>query len=234
MYAVYFAFLVFVDFASKRAMKTRNADPDVVGVKVMSCANAVVVSLGASLYLVSNSLTVETMSPPLEDLPKTVSLIMVAYLTYDTYKGIRTLDTAYILHHTMGLVSEGLFLVSGTGTFLMMWVHLAEASTTFLHMNWLMKKFEVAKRRPLLFSVNSFLFVTTFFLLRVVSPACVVYLFFQREAIQAFRVGEGCLSCNAVLGTQVTITVLWWFLNLLWFKKISKMVGKTILRPLHF
>ena len=105
---------------------------------------------------------------------------MVGFMLYDSFADVYvngfTIDM--VLHHILGGISWGTGLFTGRGGLWMMWIMLAEGSTPFLHIGWLLHKMG---NKGLLFKVNGYTLVLTFTLLRAVSPALIFYSMFSHS-----------------------------------------------------
>eukprot|EP01040_Poterioochromonas_malhamensis_P003509 gene3509-3750_t len=97
--------------------------------------------------------------------------IMMGYLIYDTIYELAMnpkLDIPTLFHHVIGFVSHYLTrsLDNGSASFYSMMVYLAELSTPFLNISWLLNSLKLQSSLPL--TICSIVLVITFFISRVI------------------------------------------------------------------
>lgn len=144
--------------------------------------------------------------------------MMTGYMIYDTIIElffVSRLDGLVIFHHVLGLLSHGysFYLNSGMSAFYLMMVYLAESSTPFLHLGWLLH--HLKQDKTIVFKACSGLILVLFFFFRIVLGP---YLLFHMVAYRELWVNQFYL-----LVTQEVIVVGFVLLNYYWFYKLCRM-----------
>jgi hypothetical protein len=133
-------------------------------------------NLRTSFWILNENLIVEADITPFQRM--TIEC-MIGYLIYDTIVELRIGKGWMMLgHHIIGFISHILALIGNNGsaaTYSMM-VYLAELSTPFLHISWLLKEF--GYKQSLLFLLTGMLLVLFFFVFRVLlSPYMLAHMY---------------------------------------------------------
>lgn len=144
--------------------------------------------------------------------------IMLGYLLFDCIH-----DTYYgwsfdmFLHHGVGATSHILTLAyfNKAAMYICMIVYLAEGSTPFLSISWIMN--QVKLKDTLLFKIASTLLIVNFFVFRVVmSPVCFYVLIQSKDSW-----GDSDAEKYLFYGNTVVIA-FFGLLNQFWFYKLIK------------
>lgn len=184
--------------------------------KAASFQHAVIMfSLTLYYWLVKNpSWSIET--PTDGQYESIVISIMIGYLLFDSLH-----DTYYgwsfdmFLHHTVGAVSHLLTLAyfNKAAMYVSMIVYLAEGSTPFLSISWIMNQAKL--NHTLLFKIASFLLIFNFFVFRVImSPICLYTMIHTRAAW-----GDTDIDKYLFYGNTIVV-VFFVLLNQFWFYKL--------------
>lgn len=141
--------------------------------------------------------------------------IMMGYLYYDIlYESLTTRQTDALSHHFLGLVSHLSSRLSRNkaAAFYSMLVYIAEGSTPFLNISWLMHLLSLKK--TLLFKTFAVLLIITFFTCRILlGPFMVYHMITHRE--EWGPDGRGALFIG-----NTAIVSLFALLNFYWFYKL--------------
>lgn len=162
--------------------------------------------------------------------------IMLGYLMYDTSHElfINTLtnkdkpDVLTIAHHVMGAISLGSarFLDCHEAMRLQMFIFLAECSTPFLHVGWLLYQFNISPNDSNTFIFTSFFLLSLFFSFRVVlGPILVYHTVYEASMFSRF---PELYYLNVFIVVGFTLLNFFWFYALVaMFFKPSKTGKKT-------
>lgn len=163
---------------------------------------------------------------PLDDTQHRVFVMMLAYLLYDVVAEVAMalwlrpvkVDWPVLGHHVFGAFVHYTVLSErdGVSAAYVMAVYLAELSTPFLNLTWVMKACNV-HGHP---SFNAFggCLVLSFFVTRVVLPPYwLAHMYFYRAALPA----------GHPLWPRAAVMLFFCVLNQVWFVKIVKMGMKT-------
>ena len=146
--------------------------------------------------------------------------IMIGYLWYDlAYELVTSGNTETIGHHVLGLISHYSSRLSNNGAagYYSMLVYIAEASTPFLHVSWLMH--QMKENTGLSFTIISGLLVVVFFLCRFLLGPYMVYHLIVHKA-------EWYDDHGALYWMNTAIVTLFALLNMYWFYKLVMMAIK--------
>lgn len=124
--------------------------------------------------------------------------MMTGYMIYDTIIElffVSRFDGLVIFHHVLGLLSHGysFYLNSGMSAFYLMMVYLAECSTPFLHLCWLLHHLKHDK--AFVFKLCSAMILILFFFFRIVLGP---YLLFHMVAYRELWVNQYYLLVTQV------------------------------------
>lgn len=114
-----------------------------------------------------------------------VVYIMMGYIMYDTYYEVaespNPTDTAIILHHVIGFLSHSSTLLSGSraALFYCMVIYIAEISTPFLNISWLLHN--LGRDGSPLFLACSVTLLVTFSIRTLVGPYALYHMRRHRE-----------------------------------------------------
>lgn len=141
--------------------------------------------------------------------------IMTGYMIYDMIVEtvlVRKINILVLVHHILGLVSHfgTRYLDSGVSAHYTMLIYLAESSTPFLHICWLLDKLN--KTDTVLFKVLCGIVAFFFFFFRILMGPYVTYGL-------SIPVPEWN-GCEHLMWLQVFIMIGFCMLNFYWFYKI--------------
>jgi hypothetical protein len=144
--------------------------------------------------------------------------LMMGFLLYDCFADcyVNGLTVDMGLHHITGSVSNILILLTGRGGEWMMWIMLAEGSTPFLHIGWILHKLGYD---GLWYKVNGYTLVLTFTLLRAISPLFILNSMITHRTLPVWTGYESCFNLHLI------ITAFFTLLNWFWYVKLLKMAG---------
>ena len=142
---------------------------------------------------------------------------MLGYLVHDTlwylFIKVGKVEPDLLVHHGLGLASWYSVRYTQTGCVWMMWAHMAELSTPFLHLSWLAVKLNMQKTWQFWVATRGCLLA--FLVFRVVSVGfCTLHM---------YRHGAEHFQSAWMYGYQVVTCFLFWCLNLLWFYLLVSM-----------
>ena len=156
-------------------------------------------------------------------IPETISVyertgidIMTGYMIYDTIVEtvlVRKINILVLVHHVLGLVSHlcTLYFNSGISAHYTMVVYLAETSTPFLHLCWILEKLN--KSDTVLFKMLCGIIIVLFTFFRIImGPVSIYYCFF----IHLEKWNEHLY----LMVLQMIIMIGFCALNFYWFYKI--------------
>lgn len=146
--------------------------------------------------------------------------IMTGYMTYDLVVELVTpaqLDYAVLFHHVAGLLSHWHTLQTNdvASAFYTMLVYLAEGSTPFLHVGWMMNTVGLAD--TLAFKLLTLALLLVFFVVRILVSPLLAYAYLSptnrhlydgRDGVFYFQLG----IVFAFAGLNFFWCVLWWTL----------------------
>lgn len=140
--------------------------------------------------------------------------VMIAYLIYDTTHETfftQKIDMLTLAHHILG----GFSLVSAryygcTDCYaLQMVIFLAESSTPFLHIGWLLFKLQFTPENSTVFVFTYIIVMVLFFVFRVCLGPALTYYTFQNKGMRENFFYLYCLNCAVVL--TFTLLQFQWF-----------------------
>lgn len=142
--------------------------------------------------------------------------IMMGYLYYDIlYESLTSRQTDALSHHTLGLISHlsSRLSTSKAAAFYSMLVYIAEGSTPFLNVSWLLHLLTL--KNTVLFKLCAFLLIVSFFVCRILlGPFMVQHMIYHRE--EWGEVGRGALFLgNTAIVSSFAILNFYWFYKLL-------------------
>lgn len=153
---------------------------------------------------------------------------MAGYLVFDTAyefalpvaRGRGGVDWGMVLHHVAGLVAHGLAPVHAVLRTVAAYVYLAEVSTPFLHLSWMLDK---AKRSggPL-FLANGILGALAYVVFRIALSPLILLWYRDPAPWRAEPGGEGVHT--AFIGCMVVFIGL----NFFWFRKLVTMIASKL------
>ena len=155
---------------------------------------------------------------------------MAGYLLFDSLyelvlpfvRGTGHLDPAFLAHHLLGLAAHGLAKSHSVLRTVTPFVYLAEISTPFLHVSWMLKTMDRGDSK--LFLANGIVGAVSYLLFRILLPPYTLYSFRNPDAWTREPGGKSVHA--AFLCCQVAFIGL----NLMWFKKLVKMATKATSR----
>jgi TLC domain len=141
--------------------------------------------------------------------------IMMGYLWYDIgYEMVDTWQADAIGHHILGLISHMSSRLSNNGAagFYSMLVYIAEGSTPFLNISWLLHQLQM--KNTLLFKVFALLLILSFFVFRIIlGPFMVWHMLTHKKE-------WGPDAQGLLFWGNWVIVALFALLNYYWFYKI--------------
>lgn len=142
--------------------------------------------------------------------------IMNGYLIYDSIVDLFYSNSSFDMlgHHVLGYLSHSSSRYSNNGAagYYSMLVYIAEASTPFLHVSWLM--YQLNLKENLLFTIVSSLLVILFFICRFLLGPYMLYHMIRYKAEWGPH-GQGLL-----FWFNFTIVFVFTVLNIFWFYKL--------------
>jgi len=148
-----------------------------------------------------------------------VMSVMVGYLVYDSlHESYYGWNFDMFLHHFIGAISHVATLIyfNKAAMYFTMIVYLAEASTPFLSISWIM--YQVKLKDTWMFQVASALLLINFFIFRSILSPINLYLIVYSEAIW----GNTDIDKYLFYG-NTAVVVFFTALNQFWFYKLVKM-----------
>ena len=155
---------------------------------------------------------------------KTIVYIMCGYILYDTYFEIfqspNPTDIAIILHHIIGFISHLSTLITQNkaALFYCMVVYIAEISTPFLNISWLLHNLDQSK--SLIFTIFSLLLLITFFIRTCVGPFALFHMIRFKSEWGDYN---NDYSLNWMFYGNFVVIFFFSSLNLFWFYKLLQM-----------
>lgn len=147
--------------------------------------------------------------------------LMVGYLIYDIcYEASNTNQMDILAHHFLGLGSHLSTLISGHGAcgFYSMMVFLAEGSSPFLNLSWLMHHLRL--NHTVMFKASVLTLICTFFVLRVMlCTFTITHMWLRREQ-------WGVDAGTALFWFNFLVVALFVLLNYFWFYKLVAVAAK--------
>lgn len=154
-----------------------------------------------------------------------VVYIMMGYIMYDTYYEVvespNPTDIAIILHHVIGFLSHSSTLISGNraALFYCMVIYLAEISTPFLNISWLLHN--LGRNGSTLFLTCSVILLVTFFLRTLVGPYALYHMLRHRDDWGDYSGGD--VLTKAMFDGNFLVISFFTTLNIFWFYKLLVM-----------
>jgi len=149
---------------------------------------------------------------------------LMGYLIHDTlwylFMKVGKIEADIMIHHGLGLASWYSVRHTRTGGMYMLWTHMSELSTPFLHLSWLTVKLNLQKTWRFWFATRGCL--VAFLVFRVVS------IFFC--TLHMYRHGADHFQSSLMYYYQVTTCFLFWCLNLLWFYLLVSMAKTDVIK----
>jgi hypothetical protein len=146
---------------------------------------------------------------------------MLGYLIYDTvFEVTTTKEYDAIGHHLLGFWSIGCtrVLANASASYYAMLVFIAEISTPFLNMSWILH--QLNRKKTMLFKFCFILLIISFFLFRIVlCPYMIWHLWSYKDA---WMEPNDFLFYNHFI-----ITILFSVLNYFWFYKLIMMALRS-------
>jgi len=180
-------------------------------------------SLTARYWLTQNR-AVAILPGPVSRLEIVAVDIMLGYLYYDiVFELFNTRQMDSLGHHVLGVVSHLSTRLSGNpaASFYTMLVFIAEGSTPFLNVSWVLHQLQLS--HTALFKFTVFLLLLTFFVFRILlGPLMVTHMLAHRRA-------WGPDNQGLMFWGNFTIVASFAVLNFYWFYKlVSIAAGKKV------
>lgn len=158
--------------------------------------------------------------------------IMMGYIVYDTMNEMMTnQEKDTLLHHVMGFLSHlsTRWYNCGVASHITMLVFIAEMSTSFLHVSWLMHNLRLSTTTT--FKLLVLVVLVTFFVSRILMSPVLLYVtyssYYMDDALNAYWKVNGAPVVFYYL--NALIVVMFGLLNYYWFYKLASIavaVGK--------
>jgi hypothetical protein len=200
-----------------------SADLKALHMRLVGALNSLVIAVGSGMWFIPRIsaehgilIVPVTNEDSLDPQQLICSQLMLGFLLYDCFADwyVNGLTIDMGLHHVLGAISFILINLTGRGGLWMMWIMLAEGSTPFLHIGWLLHK--VGNDGPW-FQLNGYTLVLTFTLLRAISPALILNSMIAHRALFAGH--------ETLFYILLAITSVFAILNWVWWVKLLKMAG---------
>lgn len=155
--------------------------------------------------------------------------IMMGYLYYDIlYESLTTRQTDALSHHLLGLLSHLSSRLSknNAAAFYSMMVYIAEGSTPFLNISWLLHL--LSRKKTVLFKLCAVLLIITFFTCRILlGPFMVYHMIIHREEWGPEGRG-GLFIFNTAIVSLFALLNFYWFYKLLSVASASSRVSTEV------
>lgn len=151
-----------------------------------------------------------------------VIYIMMGYILYDTYYEIMessSTDISIVLHHIIGFASHSSTLISQNkaALFYCMVVYLAEISTPFLNISWLLHN--LAQNKTSFFKVFTILLPTTFLLRSCAGPYALYHMIRHRNDWGDYQYD---IQTRLMFDGNFLVILFFSLLNIFWLYKLIK------------
>lgn len=139
--------------------------------------------------------------------------IMMGYLYYDIlYEALTSRQTDALSHHVLGLVSHLSSRLSNNNAaaYYSMLVYIAEGSTPFLNISWLLHMLSLKK--TLIFKICALSLIVSFFTFRILLGPCMVYhMLIHREEWGESGRGSLFLGNTAIVASFAVLNFFWFY-----------------------
>lgn len=145
--------------------------------------------------------------------------IMMGYLLYDLiYESLFCQQRDVLAHHLLGLVSHISTRLSNNNAaiFYTMMIYIAEGSTPFLHLSWLINQLSLTKTT--IFKFCALILLLSFFLFRIALGPVVIW--------HMYKFKNEWNNNNLYYGNYLII-IMFVTLNYYWFRKLIQVAFKS-------
>ena len=154
--------------------------------------------------------------------------VMLGYIIFDTYyylfEQVTKLEVDMLVHHLLGLASWLAVRHTAAGGLYLMWTHMAELSTPFLQVSWLLSK--LGRQQTLAFYVTSRGTILAFLFFRVISVVLQLFHMYSNGEV-AFRTRE---LGPGLFYAQVGVMATFLCLNVTWLSLLLRMAATDEIR----